>query len=169
MATGKTLIWDSCRAHIANTVKQHMKRRGFKNIVIPGGLTPYVQAGDLGIYKSFKDKISPIIAAWKISDKVLLRHEEVIQNLQKVDTIINWVAAAWNQVNESVILNSIKALGFGDETEWHIYKHDVYGAAFRNAWLSRELLGTNDTELLTENDVEEDEKCSYPRLRRCPK
>ena len=33
----------------------------------------------------------------------------------------------------------------------------MYGAAFRKAWLSRELLGTNDTELLTENDVEEDE------------
>jgi len=74
-----------------------------------------------------------------------------------VDTIINWVAAAWNQVNESVILNSVKAAGFGDETEWHIYKHDVSGAAFRNTWLSRELLETDDTELLNENDVEEDE------------
>jgi hypothetical protein len=46
-----------------------MKRRGIQNIVIPGGLTPYVQAGDLGIYKSFKEIISPIIiAAWKISN-----------------------------------------------------------------------------------------------------
>jgi hypothetical protein len=82
-----------------------------------------------------------------------------------VDTIIYWIAAAWNQVNESVILNSVKAAGFGDETEWHIYKHDVYGAAFRNACLSRELLETDDTELLetddtellTENDAEEEE------------
>ncbi len=30
----------------------------------------YVQAGDLGIYKSFKDKISPTFDAWKNSDEV---------------------------------------------------------------------------------------------------
>jgi hypothetical protein len=131
-----------------------MKRRGTQNIVILGGLTPYVQAGDLGIYKSFKDKFSPIIASWKISDKVELTRGGNPKP-PKVNTIIKWVAAAWNQVN--VILNSIKAAGFGDENEWHIYKHDVYGATFRNAWLSRELLETDDTELLSENDVEEDE------------
>jgi hypothetical protein len=27
---------------------------------------------------------------------------------------------AWNQVNESVILNSIKVAGFDNEIEWHI-------------------------------------------------
>ena len=58
---GKALVWDSCRAHTANSVKEHLRRRGIKNIVVPGGLTPYVQAGDLGIYKSFKDQIGPII------------------------------------------------------------------------------------------------------------
>ena len=51
----KCLIWDSCKAHTAKLVKEHMIRRGILNVVIPGGLTPYVQAGDLGIYKSFKE------------------------------------------------------------------------------------------------------------------
>ena len=49
---------------------KHMICHGILNVVFPGGLTPYVQAGDLGIFKSFKDKISPIIAAWKNSDQV---------------------------------------------------------------------------------------------------
>ena len=37
-------------------------------------------------------------------------------------------------------MNSIKAAGFDVETSWHIYKHDVYGRAFREVWLSRELI-----------------------------
>ncbi|KAG2795274.1 hypothetical protein PC113_g25291 [Phytophthora cactorum] len=38
--------------------------------VIPGGLTPYLQAGDIGIYKTFKDLLYMEINAWKESDKV---------------------------------------------------------------------------------------------------
>ena len=128
-ANGKALVWDSCRAHIANTVKEYMKRRGINNIVIPGGLTPYVQAGDLGIYKSFQDKISPIIAAWKQSDEVE-RTRGNNPKPPKIETIIKWVMSAWNQVNESVILNSVKGAGFGDETTWHIYKHTCTGQHF---------------------------------------
>ena len=94
MATGKALVWDSCRAHTANSVKERLKRRGIRNIVIPEGLTPYVQAGDLGIYKSFKDKLSPIIADWKISDQVE-RTRSGNPKPPKEDTICNWILEAW--------------------------------------------------------------------------
>ncbi len=75
----------------------------------------------------------------------------------KVDTIIKWVMTAWNKVNESAILNSIKVAGFDNETKWHTYKHDVHGSTFRNAWLSIDLFGTEDTVQLIENEGEEDE------------
>ncbi|ETN17294.1 hypothetical protein PPTG_05128 [Phytophthora nicotianae INRA-310] len=38
--------------------------------VVPGGLTPYLQAGDIGIYKVFKDKLSSVLGEWKRSDNV---------------------------------------------------------------------------------------------------
>ncbi|ETO73074.1 hypothetical protein F444_10959 [Phytophthora nicotianae P1976] len=38
--------------------------------VIPGGLTPYLQAGYIGIYKSFKDVLYMEINTKKDSDKV---------------------------------------------------------------------------------------------------
>ncbi|RAW21076.1 hypothetical protein PC110_g22481 [Phytophthora cactorum] len=38
--------------------------------VVPGGLTPYLQAGDVGIYKSFKDRMTGLITAWKESNAV---------------------------------------------------------------------------------------------------
>jgi hypothetical protein len=95
MATGKTLIWDSCRAHIAKNVKQHMKRRGIQNIVIPGGLTPYVQAGDLGIYKSLtKSALLLLLGKSRIKWNV---HVEIIQNLQR-----------WTQLSIGLQLPGIK-------------------------------------------------------------
>jgi hypothetical protein len=45
----KCLIWDSCKAHTAQIVKEHMIHHGILNVVILCGLIPYVQAGDLGM------------------------------------------------------------------------------------------------------------------------
>ena len=54
-------------------------------------------------------------------------------------------------------MNSIRAAGFGADTDWHVYKHDVYGAAFRDAWLSREMVPPAEPQVLAEDEVEEDE------------
>ncbi|KAI9910063.1 hypothetical protein PsorP6_010455 [Peronosclerospora sorghi] len=129
---------DMKRDHLDKTVKEHLKRRGIRNDAIPGTLTPYVQAGDLGIYKSFKDKISPITASWKSSDA----EERTASGNPKPpnqETVCRWVKQVWSSVGESVILNSIKAAGFGDDKEWMIYKHDLYGEGFLHLWLNRGL------------------------------
>ncbi|KAG3009143.1 hypothetical protein PC119_g14004 [Phytophthora cactorum] len=67
---GKHLVWDSMRAHISKEVKAKCAARNVSMCVIPGGLTPYLQAGDIGIYKTFKDLLYMEINAWKESDKV---------------------------------------------------------------------------------------------------
>ncbi len=79
----KCLIWDSCKAHTAQLEKEHMIHRRILNVVIPSGLTPYVQAGDIGIHKSFKDKISPIIAAWKNSNQVKKQHLGILSHQRR--------------------------------------------------------------------------------------
>jgi len=70
ISPGKCIIWDSCRAHIATSVKEHCRKRSIEMIVIPGGMTPYLQAGDIGIYRELKDNLSDIINEWKNSDQV---------------------------------------------------------------------------------------------------
>ena len=70
VSPGKCIIWDSCRAHIAERVKDHCRRRGILQVVIPGGLTPYLQASDIGIYREFKDRVSSLINVWKHSDSL---------------------------------------------------------------------------------------------------
>lgn len=134
MSPKKTLIWDSCRAHISKAVKEHCKRRKIRMIVIPGGLTAYLQAGDIGVYKVFKDNIGKLINDWKTGGHVTLTangnprppSHEVAQN---------WVKVAWNQIDDNVIKQSIDAAGFHDAVEaWHIARHDVYGSQFIEAW-----------------------------------
>ncbi|KAG6968307.1 hypothetical protein JG688_00005891 [Phytophthora aleatoria] len=65
------LVWDSLRAHISKMVTARCAAKDVQMFVIPGGLTPYVQAGDIGIYKSFKYKLAPIIDSWKKSDAMM--------------------------------------------------------------------------------------------------
>ena len=67
---GKCIVWDSCHAHFAKVVKEHCRHRNIELIVIPGGMTPYLQAGDIKIYRELKDNLSVTINAWKNSDDV---------------------------------------------------------------------------------------------------
>ena len=53
-----------------------------------------------------------------------------------------------------MILNSIKAAGFGNEENWMVYKHNIYGPEFRNVWLNRDVSDVNNE---TECEVDEDE------------
>jgi hypothetical protein len=72
-------------------VNEHIICHGILNVTILGGLTQYVQAGNLGIYKLFKGKASPIIAA---CDQVWKQHLEILRL--------------------NLIENSVRAKGFGD-------------------------------------------------------
>jgi len=59
---GKLLVWDSCEANIAQDIKSFLKTKGFD--LMPAGLTGYVKADNIGIYKSLKDKTCSLIIEW---------------------------------------------------------------------------------------------------------
>ncbi|KAE9309349.1 hypothetical protein PF008_g20726 [Phytophthora fragariae] len=82
---------------------------------VPGGLTPYLLVGDIGIYKSFKDLLYAEINDWKESDQMeYTRFDD--PRMPRVDTVF-------------------EAAGFArDPSDWFISKHDVYGARFRDKW-----------------------------------
>ena len=122
------------RAHLGKLVEERCEAREIKMTVIPGGLTPYLQAGDVGIFKSFKDHLSIIIDEWKRSDQVSYtkagnpRAPELARVASRVHT-------AWRQTPVSVVMKSIQQSGFSNDSDsWFISKHDVYGASFRRKW-----------------------------------
>jgi hypothetical protein len=134
VSPGKCLVWDSCRAHIAKKVKEHCRQRNIEMIVIPGGLTPYLQAGDIGIYREFKDRLSDLINQWKNSDGV--EYTRGGNPKPPADHIVQtWVRDAWNGISIENIRKSVLSAGFNnDHLQWHISKHDVYGTRFLRAW-----------------------------------
>jgi hypothetical protein len=115
-------------------VKQHCQKRNIQLIVIPGVTTPYLQAGDIGIYREFKDHLLQIINARKSSTFV----EYTSDNNPKPpgdEVLRSWLLDAWRQAKLDCIHNSIKSAGFADSyQDWHISRHDVYGDQFRTAW-----------------------------------
>ncbi|KAJ0391704.1 hypothetical protein P43SY_001644 [Pythium insidiosum] len=108
-ACSKTIVWDSMRAHIGKLVKAHCAQRKISMCVIPGGMTAYLQAGDLGIYKSFKDKIAPFIDQWKHSDTVEYTRGGNPKP-PSVEVVTEWIREAWRQVPDDVVKTS--ELGF---------------------------------------------------------
>ncbi|KAG2775462.1 hypothetical protein PC129_g20192 [Phytophthora cactorum] len=103
--------------------------------VVPGGLTPYLQAGNIGNYKSFKDLLYLEINAWKQPDKVECTR---FGNLRMPSVA----------TEESTIMSSVEAAGFAQNpSEWFIAKHDVYDIKFREKW------SENSKESLDEEDL----------------
>ena len=133
-ADRKAIVWDSMRAHTSNAVKEKCASREISLCVIPGGLTPYLQAGDIGIYRQFKDLLCASIDAWKNSDTVeYTRAGNPKPPSEK--TVCEWVVKAWKDTPQLVVDNSVAAAGFSsDPSQWHIWNHDVYGALFQEHW-----------------------------------
>ncbi|ETI33724.1 hypothetical protein F443_19625, partial [Phytophthora nicotianae P1569] len=105
--------------------------------------------GDIGIYKSFKDKLSGIIDDWKSSDRVVYTKGGNPKQPPEED-VAQWVQTAWKDVPDDVVSRSVAAAGFSRcYQDWHISRHDVYGELFCRKWLSR----GDDSEA---DDVEEE-------------
>ena len=130
VSMGKCIVWDSCRTHIS----KHCINRNIKMVVIPWGCTPYLQAGDIGIFRELKDNLSKIIEAWKNSEEFTYTWGG---NPKPPPPVIveSWVRDAWKSVSILNIQNSINAAGFSNDfKQWHIVKHIIYGQKFVESW-----------------------------------
>ncbi|GMF31973.1 unnamed protein product [Phytophthora fragariaefolia] len=130
MREGKHMVWDSMRPHISNDAKAKCATPKINMCVIPRGLTPYLQADDIGIYKTFKDLLYMEINAWKESDKVEYTRFGN-PRMPAVAVVCEWVRKACRDTDSNTVINLISAAGFADSyLDWHVAKHDVYGVKF---------------------------------------
>lgn len=101
------LIWDSASTHRANDMKNFLKDRGVDQIMIPAGMTGYLQSLDLVINKPFKDNLRLKINEY--IEKRMMRNEKgsfVKPNLQE---IVKWVSNAWAKINDNCVKKALKA------------------------------------------------------------
>lgn len=66
------------------------RKRNIEMIVIPEGMTPYLQAGDAGIYRQFKDELSNQINESKNSNDVTYTRNGN-PRLPSDATVVEWV------------------------------------------------------------------------------
>ena len=112
--------------------------------IVPGGLTPYLQAGDIAIYRAFKDILCGEINAGKESDQVSYT-KFGNPRPPSVETVCEWVRNAWRETSQDAVAHSIAAAGFSDNVyDWHIARHDVYGQKFLDAWEGAEENKSNE-------------------------
>jgi hypothetical protein len=118
-----------------------------------------LQAGDIGIYRDFKDCISDLIDQWKWSDGVQYTRGG---NPEPPSDIIvqGWVRDAWNGLSINNVKKPILLAGFNEDSdEWHISKHDIYGNHFKTAYNNTgndiEALLADLEDIKQEDDIED--------------
>ncbi|XP_034967923.2 pogo transposable element with KRAB domain [Zootoca vivipara] len=122
------LVWDSASTHRAKDMKKFLAERRIDQIMIPAGMTAYLQTLDIAINKPFKDHLR-----MEINDYIenrMTRNQRgnfVKPNLQEV---VNWVKNSWDKITDSVVANALRA-GYLDKrcsfTESSIAQHERLG------------------------------------------
>ncbi|ETO73734.1 hypothetical protein F444_10350 [Phytophthora nicotianae P1976] len=97
------------------------------------------KAGDVGVFKSFKDKMSVLID-------------------ESIEVVVSWVTTAWRQVPNSVVQQSVDKCGFfANSSDWFISKQDVYGSQFDAAWSAR-------SDVSSDSDIEDDTNSTFDEV-----
>ena len=110
----KSLVVDAMSAHRPKAVRAHCNKRNVKLILISNGLTAYLQAADVLLFKPYKAHLSSIINEWKLSGKVTFTKDG---NPRKPDddTVIEWVYQSLSLITEDQVKKAALICGIEDD------------------------------------------------------
>lgn len=152
------LVWDSCSTHRAKNMKKFLSERCIDQIMIPGGMTAYLQSLDLVINKPFKDRLRN-----EINDYIENRMQRNVRgNFMKpgLDEIISWVVKSWNSISDSCVRNALRA-GYLDKAfsfkDTLIAKHERLGPRVMKELKLQDVTNAFDTMDSYDDIPEEDE------------
>lgn len=128
--TGKRglLVWDSASTHRAKTMKTFLASTAIDQIMIPAGMTGYLQTLDLAINKPFKDSLRGQVNEY--IESRLERNSRGNFVKPKLPEVISWVRNSWERISESCVMNALRA-GYLDKAysfkDSYIGKHERLG------------------------------------------
>jgi len=133
------LIWDAASTHRAKTMKNFLHERRIDQIMIPAGMTAYLQTLDIAINKPFKDYLRV-----EINDYIENRMERNVRGnfvKPRLPEIVNWVKNSWNKITNTCVANALRA-GYLDKAcsfqDSAVATHEKYGPMIRQEMSSRE-------------------------------
>lgn len=106
------LIWDSASTHRAKDMKAFLAERKIDQIMIPAGMTPYLQGLDIVINKPFKDQLRKEI-------------NEYIENRMEGNQHRNFMKPCENEIGRWV------------KNLWYVIKDDFVAKAFTASYMDR--------------------------------
>ena len=151
------IVCDSASTNRAKEMKSFLAERNIDQIMIPAGMTCYLQTLDIGINKPFKDHLRKEVNEY--IEKRMVRNERgnfVKPNLQE---IVNWVKHSWEKITDNCVSDTLRR-GYLDKSysfnESFIAKHEKFGSMIlKEIEMKENLEGIENLKLY--DDIPEDD------------
>ncbi len=109
----RLLVWDACRVHLTEKVKQLLNRRNVDIAVIPGGMTSILQPLDVSINQPMKVNLRSLWTDWLVSGKQEFQPSGKRKPASR-ETVVGWVADAWHQITPAMVQQSFLKCGIAN-------------------------------------------------------
>ncbi|KAH9076620.1 hypothetical protein Ae201684P_010560 [Aphanomyces euteiches] len=123
------LVFDSAPSHISREVKAFLHSEDILFVVIPGGLTSFVQPADVSWFKPLKSHLKAEIDAWKEMGQFIYTTGNRVK-APDVSVYGKWLKKAWSRITAENVIKSFQCCFLGSDQELSIAKNDELGPLF---------------------------------------
>ncbi|XP_018495076.1 uncharacterized protein LOC108864274 [Galendromus occidentalis] len=146
------LVWDSASTHRAKEMKAFLAKRAVDQIMIPAGMTGYLQTLDLAINEPFEDYIR--IECREYIEHRMTRNKRGNFVKPSLSEVVTWVKNSWAKISDECVRNALRA-GYLDRNSSFadslIAKHERLGARILSEAETRKLTeDLQDTSFFTD-------------------
>lgn len=138
------LVWDSASTHRAKDMKNFLAERRIDQVMIPAGMTAYLQTLDIAINKPFKDHLRTEINEY--TENRLERNQRGNFVKPKLLEVVTWVKNSWDKITDSCVAKALRA-GYMDKKysfkESYIALHERLGPMVQKEMEMQEIQAGN--------------------------
>ena len=101
------LVVDSIRAHLTDSVKDHLRKTNSSLTIVPGGLTKLLQPLDISVNKPFKEYLRGIWERWMVDGDHSFTKTGRQRRASYAD-VCKWVLESWTRISVATIMNGFR-------------------------------------------------------------
>lgn len=148
------LIIDSARPHYSTSTLRILTQKNIELILIPGGITHFVQPADVYIFRRLKSKLNEYIELWLQMPDIPRTPSGTIKTPSSAQCAI-WVKTAWRTLDCEYLSHSFTSTLFADPLELHVARDNIVGGLFIEKFT--QLQDIHDTVTSNNNGADSDD------------